>query len=157
MSHTSVICNLLPQAIKMTSNRQFRVAHKVRRALVEGLDRGVMRNAVLRDGRAVSVLDVHVSPDLSIARCFWEPELEEDHEPARRGMLERALQQKTGFLSWHVNTYLRQKRASRLEFVSVINAQPTHYAAKLKEALEKAGGNLTAPDLVAVLPPQKPQ
>lgn len=34
--------------------------------LSEGLEKGVMRNRTLRDGRAVNILDVHVSKDLSV-------------------------------------------------------------------------------------------
>lgn len=34
--------------------------------LTEGLERGVLRNRTLRDGQAVTILDVHVSRDLSL-------------------------------------------------------------------------------------------
>ena len=41
--------------------------------LNENLARGVVRDRVLRDGQAVSIIDVQVTRDLQIARCFWEP------------------------------------------------------------------------------------
>lgn len=73
------------------------------------------------------------------ARCFWEPELPEDFERSRLTKLEKALEYKTGFLRHYVHTYLEQKRASKLEFVSVINVQPSHYYEELSEAMKKVG------------------
>lgn len=51
--------------------------------------------------------------------------------------LERALNEKSGFLRYHVNAYLRLKRASLLEFVNVSNAMPSTQATLFQQALEK--------------------
>ena len=84
---TRLICELLPQAIRMTGRRQRRTARRIQQGvassrldgarrssqallcgavLVEGLEHGVIYNRVLRNGQAVNVLDVHVSKDLGV-------------------------------------------------------------------------------------------
>ena len=39
---------------------------------MEGFGRGIIRDRVLRDGSAVSLTEIDVSPDLQTARVFWE-------------------------------------------------------------------------------------
>ena len=66
--------------------------------------------------------------------------------------MERALNQTSGFLRNHVHSFLSQKRASRLEFVSVTRATPSEHTLRLKDALSQLGP-ITAPDLLASFPP----
>ena len=90
------------------------------------------------------------------ARCFWEPELPADTEPERLKRLEQALKQKAGFLRTYVHSYIEQKRAARLEFVSVTSVMPSYHTSRLQEALAKAGP-ITAPDLLATMDPDDPR
>jgi Ribosome-binding factor A. len=51
--------------------------------LEASLARGVVRDYHLRNGEAVSIVDVQLSRDLQIARCFWEPTDMRDSEPEK--------------------------------------------------------------------------
>ena len=59
--------------------RQQRTAGIIFRVLSEGLAGGrAITDRVLRNGRAVSIVDVHLNSRLTHARVFWEPHNEAD-------------------------------------------------------------------------------
>merc|ERR1711920_474053 len=100
------------RAFAIRTPRQQRVASQIKRLLVEGLGRGLVRDRLLRDGSAVSLNEIDVSPDLQTARVFWE----RAEGSARVRDLQAALDRRKGQLNLHINAYLRQRLATKLEF-----------------------------------------
>ena len=114
--------------------------------LAEGLAQGVVRDRVLRDGRAVSLVDVHVTRDLQLARCFWEPHHEDDFEPHRLERLQASLERRRGVLRSHVNSYLRQRIAAQLDFCCVHGASPDQRSLTLEETFARLREEAQAPE-----------
>ena len=103
----------------------------MRAALAEGLARGVVRDRALRDGAAVSIVQVEVSRDLQIARVYWEP-MDDRDDPER---LRRALDRRRGVLLHHVNAYLRQRVAPSLEFHQIVPGGESGFVRAHDEAM----------------------
>ena len=94
--------------------RSLQTAAKIHRLLSETLARGVVgRSSALQDGRAIAINRVEITSNLQLARVHWEPM--GGDAPVRK--LSAALERKRGFLGAHVNSFLRQKFGTRLEFV----------------------------------------
>jgi ribosome-binding factor A len=118
------LCKLVRPPFEQ-SRRAQRTASTVHRALAEGLARGsVLRDRVLDNGRAISVMQVEMTRDLHLARVFWEP-MEFDASAADTARLQRALDRRRGVLASHVNGYLRQRIAPTLEFEQAVPATPS--------------------------------
>uniref|UniRef100_A0A7S0Q000 Ribosome-binding factor A n=1 Tax=Coccolithus braarudii TaxID=221442 RepID=A0A7S0Q000_9EUKA len=96
----------------LRSPRQQRASSQIMRLLLEGFGRGLVRDRVLRDGRALSLTAVDVSPDLQVARVFWE----RADGNARERDIKAALERRKSALNLHINAYLRQRLATKLEF-----------------------------------------
>ena len=111
-----------PRTFAIRSPRQQRTARRILELLAEGLHRGIVRDRRLRDGAAVSLTAVEVSPDLQLARVFWVAAAPAQGEEAR---LQAALNARKGAMHLHINAYLRQRRATKLEFVhETVRASP---------------------------------
>lgn len=94
------------------SQRQLRAGELIRHALVEVLTREEMRDPEL-DGRAITVSEVRMSPDLRVATCFVTP---------LGGGDERAMiKQLAGVAPWlgaRLAKKVRLKYAPRLRFLA---------------------------------------
>ena len=95
------------------TQKQRRVAATVREALAYTFSSGIIKDRWLDDGKAVHVLDVQAAKGCVLARVLWEP-MSERHDA---NQVKTALERKSGILRAHVNSYLNQKTAIKLEFV----------------------------------------
>ena len=95
---------------KEPSVRQLRVGEELRHAMAEILGRGVLRDPAL-SGRAFTVTEVRMSPDLKRATVFLTP-LGDDADPALLVALGRA----ASFLQKEVGRRIHLKFTPRLSF-----------------------------------------
>ena len=110
---------------------QRRVEQTVREALDKTFASRIIKDRGFDDGAAVHVLDVQVSPGNSVARILWEPmstRYNVEH-------IRRALRRKTGILRAHVNSWVNQRLAIKLEFVAAMdeNGQPEQRTQQVKQ------------------------
>tara|TARA_Y100001934_G_scaffold75425_1_gene93780 strand:+ start:108758 stop:109195 length:438 start_codon:yes stop_codon:yes gene_type:complete len=96
---------------KKPSLRQLRVAEELRHALAEVLARGELRDPKLR-GRAITVTEVRISPDLKRATAFITPLGDEFTDPDILTALGRA----SSYLQGEIGRRVRLKFTPRLSF-----------------------------------------
>lgn len=108
------------------TQKQRRVAATVKEALTSTLASGLIKDRGFRNGEAVHVVDVQVARGCSLARVLWEPLMDDDQDDNAPKRISAALERKSGILRAHVNSYVNQKVAIKLEFV---HARPVSHAA----------------------------
>ena len=128
-TYYSILIRAVCGAQSQLKRRQGTQAAKIQRVLAEGLARGVVRDRVLRDGNAVSILWVDVSSDLQVARIYWEP----TQEGSQVRPLQRALQRRRGQLVQYITSFVRQRIAPRLEFHPVPEKESDRLSAIFEE------------------------
>ncbi|HEX2568722.1 MAG TPA: 30S ribosome-binding factor RbfA [Polyangia bacterium] len=97
------------------SQRVERVALQIRRELGELLPRAVKDPRVQAAG-LVTVTQVHVSPDLAVARVMVSVMTQEPGDPGQATQVLRGLRQAAGFLRGELGRRLHTRRAPELRF-----------------------------------------
>ena len=116
---------------KKPSVRQLRVGEELRHALAEVLGRGELRDPNLR-GRAITVTEVRVSPDLKRAIAFVTPLGDESTDS---GIL-MALGRASSYLQGEIGRRIRLKFTPRLSFEFDDRFE---YASKIDNLLREPG------------------
>ena len=116
---------------KKPSVRQLRVGEELRHVLAEVLGRGELRDPNLR-GRAITVTEVRVSPDLKRAIAFVTPLGDESTDS---GVL-MALGRASSYLQGEIGRRIRLKFTPRLSFEFDDRFE---YASKIDNLLREPG------------------
>ena len=116
---------------KKPSVRQLRVGEELRHVLAEVLGRGELRDPNLR-GRAITVTEVRVSPDLKRAIAFVTPWGDESTDS---GIL-MALGRASSYLQGEIGRRIRLKFTPRLSFEFDDRFE---YASKIDNLLREPG------------------
>jgi ribosome-binding factor A len=116
---------------KKPSVRQLRVGEELRHVLAEVLGRGELRDPNLR-GRAITVTEVRVSPDLKRAIAFVTPLGDESTDS---GIL-MALGRASSYLQGEIGRRIRLKFTPRLSFEFDDRFE---YASKIDNLLREPG------------------
>ena len=114
---------------------QLRLAQTVLESLHKTFASRIIKDRGFDDGAAVHVIDVQVPARGTVARVLWEPM----HEGYDHMKIKKALERKKGILRKHVNSWVNQRYAVQLEFISAtdIEGNPSEAiaAAAAKDAL----------------------
>lgn len=98
------------QPARAPSQRQLRVGEEVRHALAQALERGELRDPVVK-GVAITVTEVRLSPDLKNATAFVVPLGGGDAKP-----IVQALNRASAFLRGWVGKHVKLRHTPRIGF-----------------------------------------